>query len=103
MRDSIGWKAGARAVLAAGMILGLGCSGDDEGGGGAGDNPFGNPTAGNGGAGASGGGAASGASGASGAGGGIGGTAVCKHVDLVIAVDGSSSMTEELEAMRSQV
>jgi hypothetical protein len=27
----------------------------------------------------------------------------CKHVDLVIAVDGSSSMTEELQAMRSTV
>jgi hypothetical protein len=29
--------------------------------------------------------------------------AVCKHVDLVIAVDGSSSMAEELEAIRNQV
>lgn len=28
---------------------------------------------------------------------------VCKHVDLIIAVDGSSSMTEELQAIRDEV
>lgn len=101
-----------RAVLAMGgamLVAALGCSGDDSGGSGD-DNPFGNaiPMAGNGGASGAGAGGSSGASGASGgsgaAGGGeLAGMTACKHVDLVIAVDGSSSMTEELEAMRDDV
>lgn len=31
------------------------------------------------------------------------GSAACKHVDLIISVDGSMSMTEELQAMRSVI
>lgn len=98
------------------LLGGIACSGDDEGG--SGENQFDNPTAGHGGSGGTGGtggtsgggsGSSGGGSGASGGGSGIGGggdligEAVCKHVDLVIAVDGSSSMTEELEAMRTEI
>jgi len=86
----------------------VGCSGDDESSGD--DNPYGNavPTAGNGGMSGSGSGSG-GRAGASGVGAGVGGggdlvgMTACKHVDLVIAVDGSSSMTEELEALRDDV
>lgn len=31
------------------------------------------------------------------------GASACKHVDLIISVDGSSSMTEELQAMRTTI
>jgi hypothetical protein len=98
------------AVLAGGAACG-----DDSEGEGPAENNYDNPTAGSGagsggGSGASGGGSGvSGASGASGGGSGSGGggnlvgDAVCKHVDLVIAVDGSSSMLEELDAMRNQI
>jgi hypothetical protein len=30
-------------------------------------------------------------------------TEICKHIDMIIAVDGSSSMTEELQAIRDEV
>jgi hypothetical protein len=102
------------SIACAAALVAAACSGDDEGG--TGENPFDNPTAGSsagsggssgaGGAGSGGTGGRSGASGGSsgsGGGGNLVGDAACKHVDLVIAVDGSSSMTEELEAMRDEI
>lgn len=107
-RVTASWGLAASCVV---LLLGGACSGDDEGG--SGGNPFDNPTAGSGsgvgGSGADGGAGSGGDSGASGGGSGSGGggdligEAVCKHVDLVIAVDGSSSMNEELEAMREEI
>jgi hypothetical protein len=92
----------------------MGCGGDDEDGNPA--NPYGNAGFGGSsgasgssgsGSGASNGGASNGGAsnggGGNGGGGDLAGEAACKHVDLVIAVDGSSSMTEELEAMRTNV
>jgi hypothetical protein len=101
------------SIICAAALATAGCGGDDEGG--SGGNPFDNPTAGtgSGSGGSSGTAGSSGSSGASGNGNGSGsggtgggdliGQAVCKHVDLVIAVDGSSSMDEELEAMRDEI
>lgn len=96
-----------RALCCAGTLLllgaGLGCSGDDapaDTG-----NPFGNAgsnaggTAGSGAAGESG----TGASAGNGSGGGCLDCEICKHIDMIIAVDGSSSMTEELRAIRDDV
>lgn len=101
-RLPLGWVgiAGCCAVLAGP----IGCS-DDERGNNAGFGASGGISGISGGYGASSGAGGSGASsgsGAGGAGGGLG-DAVCKHVDLVIAVDGSSSMTEELQAMRDVI
>ena len=103
---------GVAAGLAA-LIASAGCSGDDSSGDGNGEDPFGN-------AGSNTAGSGSDAPGASdddddddGASGGFGPSAnptgdlygddACKRVDLVISVDGSESMTEELEAMRTTV
>lgn len=87
------------------LLLCAACAGDDAGGGTGGDDPFGNAGP----SGGSGAGSSSTGSSGSGTGSGTGGTGVltgmevCKHVDVVIAVDGSSSMTEELQAMRDDV
>jgi hypothetical protein len=85
--------------------LGLGCSGgdDDSEGSTAGSSGFDNPLAGTG---AAGGGAGSDGKAGSGTG-SLGGedpdTEICRHVDMIISVDGSSSMTEELQAIRDEV
>jgi len=97
------------SMVCAAVLAAAGCGGDDEGA--SPGNPFHNPIGGSGsgtgGVGAGGTNGSSGSSGGSGNGTGGGGDligqAVCKHVDLVIAVDGSSSMTEELEAMREEI
>lgn len=93
-------------TLLASLFLSLpvgACSGDkkDEGT----TDDFGNATgSGSGGGGASGtnGGQSNGGNGSA-IGGGCVDCEVCKHIDMVIAVDGSSSMTEELQAMRDEV
>jgi hypothetical protein len=101
MRDWIGWAL----PLLVGLLAA--CSGDDanDGGGGAGAD-FGNAQGGGGepttyGPGSS--GTAGSAPGGSAAGGGTLDDDACRRVDLIIAVDGSESMTEELEAMRTTV
>jgi hypothetical protein len=82
------------------------CGGDDASGSGSGDNLFGNATGrpGDDSSSSSGGGSGSSGSGSGNVGGGeLTGSEACKHVDVVISVDASSSMTEELQAMRDVV
>jgi hypothetical protein len=105
----VGIRGTGRAIAVASCSLWLlaSCGGDD--GGGDEENLFGNATPEDiaGGAGRGGGdgdGDGDGDNGRAGRGGGdLAGMAVCKHVDLVIAVDGSSSMQEELAAMRDDI
>jgi hypothetical protein len=77
------------------LLLALGCGGD-AGNGGGGNGDGGNVTGDGGHITGDGGGTATGD-------GGTLPTQYCRHVDLIIAVDGSSSMSEELTAMRTTV
>ncbi len=100
-------------MLCAAALLGAGCGGDDD----SGQMPLDvdNPgtslpgvvgsSGSNGGSGNAGSGSGTGPGSGTGIDPGLGANAdaVCKRADIVIAVDGSSSMTEELDAMRSIV
>jgi len=97
---------GAASMMCAAALLGVGCGGDDD----SGQTPLDvdNPGAslpGTVGGSGRGGNAGSGSGSGTGTDPGLGANAgaVCKRADIVIAVDGSSSMTEELDAMRSIV
>lgn len=90
------------ATLSLCLVLAA-CSGDDPKD--SAGNQFGNASGAGDGAGSAG---TSGTQSGGGNGSAIGGGCVdceeaCKHIDMVIAVDGSSSMTEELAAMRNEI